>query len=94
MHADGRASWNQRQPVVRFGGYADQMELDGTLEANLVAAIRSARRLRGHPVYADTLSYWTDLLRQARRELPTTSHADSVTQLVIDLETELAERAS
>lgn len=70
------------------------MKLHGTLEANLVAAIRSARRLRGHPVHPDTLSHWTDLLRQARRELSaeTCLHAEPVQQLVVELETELAER--
>lgn len=70
------------------------MELHGTLEVNLGAAIRSARRLRGHPVHPDTISHWTDLLHQARRELGAGSgpSAEVVKQLLIDLETELAER--
>lgn len=70
------------------------MELHGTLEVNLGAAIRSARRLRGHPVHPDTISHWTDLLHQARRELGAGAgpSAEVVKQLLIDLETELAER--
>jgi riboflavin synthase alpha subunit len=45
------------------------MQLHGTVQTNLEAAVRSARRLRGHPVHGDTLAYWTDLLHQARRKL-------------------------
>lgn len=70
------------------------MELHGSVQGNLIAAIRSARRLRGHPVHPDTLGHWTDLLHQARRELGAgSSSTDAIKQLVADLETELAERA-
>ena len=69
------------------------MDVHGSIETNLASAVRSARRLRGHPVHADTLQHWTDLLHQARRELA--ADPDSATgtlkQLVADLETELAD---
>jgi hypothetical protein len=69
------------------------MELHGSVEGNLTAAIRSARRLRGHPVHADTLNHWTDLLHEARRELGTGSEStQGIEQLIADLESELADR--
>jgi hypothetical protein len=37
----------------------------------LIAAVRSASRLRGQPVHADTIKHWADLLHHARRELST-----------------------
>lgn len=72
------------------------MELHGSIETNLVAAVRSARRLRGHPIHADTLQHWTDLLHQARRQLAAelASETETLKQLVADLETELADRSS
>ena len=75
---------------------ADTMELHGSIEANLVAAVRSARRLRGHPIHADTLQHWTDLLYQARRQLSAgpANDANTLKQLVADLETELADHSS
>lgn len=70
------------------------MELHGSIEANLAAAIRSARRLSGHPVHADTLSHWTDLLHQARRELGADSaiENEAMKNLVFELESELVQR--
>ncbi len=72
------------------------MELHGSIEANLASAIRSARRLRGHPVHPDTVSHWTDLLHQARRDLGAASAPppEVIARLLVDLETELAERTS
>ena len=43
------------------------MKLHGTLNANLTDAIASAERLRGCPIYPETLGHWNDLLREARR---------------------------
>ena len=70
------------------------MELHGTIEANLVSAIASARRLRGRPVHEDTISHWSDLLNQARRELAANEddNRQAVLQLMAELETELADR--
>lgn len=69
------------------------MELSGSLSDNLTAAIASARRLRGHPVYSDTMAFWRNLLafareRQRRRRSPSTED----TQLIAELQEELAVR--
>jgi hypothetical protein len=53
--------------------------------------VNSARRLRGHPVHADTLGHWSNLLHHARRELAEGS-TESIQLLILDLEKELAER--
>ena len=70
------------------------MRLHGTVEGNLVAAVRSARRLRGTPVHPDTVRHWTDLLDHARRALAETpaSEKESLERLIAELETELASR--
>ena len=70
------------------------MKLHGSIADNLGAAVRSARRLREHPVHADTLKHWSDLLHHARRELASgTSERSSIEPLVVELETEIARRA-
>jgi hypothetical protein len=67
--------------------------LHGSIEDNLAAAVRSARRFRKHPVHADTLKHWVDLLHHARRELAFgTAERQSIEPLVIELETEIASR--
>jgi hypothetical protein len=70
------------------------MQLHGTTEGNLASAIRSANRLRGHPVHADTLKYWSDLIRHAQGELSTGAAMSSETlmRLVAQLETEITQR--
>lgn len=70
------------------------MKLHGTIEANLQAAIASARRLREHPVHADTVQHWRDLLHQARRQLAAApaEQASGTAKLIAELEEELAER--
>ena len=68
-----------------------EMELHGTVEANLIAAIRSARRLRGHPVHPDTLAHWTEVLHEARREITSATCSSTITELVVELEIEVAE---
>ena len=75
---------------------ADVMELHGSILTNLGSAIRSAQRLRGHPIHADTLQHWTDLLHQARRQLAGNQdeRTETLKQLVADLETELADYPS
>lgn len=69
------------------------MDMHGSIANNLASAIRSARRLRGHPVHADTLEYWTGLIHHARRELADGS-SQQVLDLTLELERELAERAN
>lgn len=70
------------------------MNLHGSIQENLLAAVRSARRLRKHPVHVDTLKHWDDLLHHARRELAAgKGDRSSIEPLVAELETEIASRA-
>ena len=64
------------------------MKIEGTLRANLLAAIASARRLQGRPVHEDTLQYWGELLRHARSDDPLADA--SLGELANDLEAQLA----
>ena len=69
------------------------MELHGSVEDNLMAAVRSARRFRVHPVHADTLKHWDDLLKHARREIESRNgDRRSLEPLIVELETEIAAR--
>jgi hypothetical protein len=69
------------------------MELHGSIANNLTSAVQSARRLRGHPVHADTLDHWRDLLNHARQELANGS-TEPIQALIVELENELADRAA
>jgi hypothetical protein len=69
------------------------MELHGSIVNNLASALQSARRLRGHPVHADTLGHWKDLLDHARRELAAGS-TEPVKSLILELENALADRTA
>ncbi len=55
------------------------------------ASVQSARRLKGHPIHADTLGHWRDLLDDARRELAKGS-TEPLQALILELENELADR--
>jgi ribosomal 50S subunit-associated protein YjgA (DUF615 family) len=66
------------------------VKIEGTLRANLLAAIASARRLKGEPVHEDTLQYWGELLKHARSESQLTD--ESLAGLADDLEAQLAAR--
>ena len=70
------------------------MQLHGSTEGNLIAAVRSASRLRGQPVHADTINHWTQLLDHARRELSTNvvSQSEPLRRLVAELEVEMTRR--
>ena len=70
------------------------MHLHGSLETNLSSAVQSARRLRGHPVHAGTLAHWTELIHRSRRELAGGDAGDGILPLVLELETELADRSA
>ena len=70
------------------------MELHGTVEVNLKAAVRSAQRFRGSPVHRDTLQHWSDLLNHARHEHAAGDNRRVIGGLIIDLEGELAQRNS
>jgi hypothetical protein len=60
------------------------MELHGTLDSNLLAALQSIRRLKDHPVHPDTEVHWKSLVQHARREL-----ANDCTELILSLTAEL-----
>jgi hypothetical protein len=64
------------------------MQIEGTIRANLIAAIASARRLRGRPVHRDTVKYWRQLLDYARRASAPPG-PDAFAELMAELETEL-----
>ncbi len=70
------------------------MKFHGPILDNLNNAIVSARRLRGHPVYKDTLTYWNELIHEARRiqREPAYEQADLLEAAIVSLEVELAER--
>lgn len=70
------------------------MKLDGSIIQNLVSAVKSAERLRGHPVHEDTLVFWQALLthsRAAKRSQPVTDMA-TIETLIARLQSELAAR--
>jgi hypothetical protein len=69
------------------------MDLNATIAKNLTSAVESARRLRGHPVHADTLAHWADLLHHARRQVASGS-SEPILPLVLELEKELADRCA
>jgi hypothetical protein len=70
------------------------MELHGSLIDNLSMAVASAKRLRNHPVYKDTLEFWQELLREARRARTQIepSRLVALDSIIEQLELELAER--
>jgi hypothetical protein len=71
------------------------MKLHGSTEGNLIAAVRSATRFRGHPVHADTVKHWENLLHHARRELSgcTALASAPLQRLIVELEIELDKRS-
>ena len=70
------------------------MRLHGSIEENLAAAVRSARRLRQDRVHADTLKYWDDLLNHSRSELASgTGERPLIEPLIAELEAEIAGRS-
>jgi hypothetical protein len=75
-------------------GLRSGMQLDGSILDDLDRAVASARRLRRHPVYKDTLTYWAELLQEARRIRldPGCVQREKLDGLIVSLEEELAER--
>lgn len=69
------------------------MELFGTITQNLRAAVESSRRLKSHPIHRDTLTFWSQLVSEARslkaREQSVDPELDA---LIVELEGILAER--
>ena len=65
------------------------MMMAGTLRSNLLAAITSARRLKGTKVHKDTIDYWHRLAEYGRHNCRQPL-GESVAELVAELESELA----
>ena len=63
------------------------MKFHGPILDNLTNALASARRLRGHPVYKDTLTYWNELIQEARRMQRDPAHkqADLLEAAIVNL---------
>jgi hypothetical protein len=61
------------------------MRIEGTIRANLLAAIASIRRLRGQSVHGDTMGHWRKLADHARE-----SGCKADGELSGELEAELA----
>ena len=72
------------------------MEMHGSITENLKLAVQSSRRLRGHPIYRDTIRFWSDLLHEARaqRALESVVLEPEVQQLIAELEIVVAENGS
>ena len=72
-----------------------EMQLHGSTEANLTAAIRSANRLRGRAIYEDTIAFWAGSCCTLVAE-PSCSNAlpsHSLARLVAELELEIDKRS-
>jgi hypothetical protein len=69
------------------------VELHGSIANNLISAVQSARRLRGHPVHSDTLAHWKELLDHARHQLANGA-TEPLHPLIVELENELADRSA
>lgn len=89
---------NSNRVDVRMHGQLQRrpclVKLDGSLKGNLEGAIASARRLRGQPVYPETLQYWSELASFAWRDIGSRSgpQVGPLANLVRQLEEELASR--
>lgn len=61
------------------------MNIAGTVEANLRAALRSARRLKSRPVHPDTVDHWLKLMLDAKAE-PEARQSSRTFKLIGDAE--------
>ena len=68
------------------------MRIEGSVRANLLAAIASAKRWRGRPVHRDTIAHWRRLADHSRKA-DRQPYGEMVGDLIAQLETEL-EKAS
>jgi hypothetical protein len=66
------------------------MRIEGSVRANLIAAVAGARRWRGRPVHADTIQHWRRLLDYGR-QIDRQPCGEQVSDLVSELEFELAQ---
>jgi hypothetical protein len=100
--SDGSVSEATAAGMVGMGGISSRRGTDavgvetkiyGSIQDNLMAAVRSARRLHNHPVHADTLKHWNDLLHYARQELASGAGDQQLIEaLIADLGAAVADR--
>ena len=64
------------------------MRIEGSLRANLIAAVASARRWRGRPVHRDTVEHWRRLADYGRL-VERQPSGELVGDLVAELDTEV-----
>ena len=64
------------------------MQIEGSVRANMLAAIASARRWRGQQVHRDTIDHWRRVLDYGRRA-STQQSGDILGDVVAELEAEL-----
>lgn len=64
------------------------MRIEGSVRANLIAAVASARRWRGRPVHRDTVDHWQRLLDYGRL-VHRQPCGEAAGELVAELEAEL-----
>ena len=64
------------------------MRIEGSVRANLIAAVASARRWRGRPVHRDTVDHWRRLVDYGRL-VERQPCGEAVSDLVAELETEV-----
>lgn len=69
------------------------MELNGSIHANLRAALQSARRLKDGPVHPDTVHHWSGIVAAAQKD-ETAMQSFKTRELVSDLEREISARRS
>ena len=66
------------------------MRIEGSVRANLIAAVASARRWRGRPVHKDTFDHWRQLAEYGR-VVERQPCGEAVSDLVAELESEMAQ---
>ena len=64
------------------------MQIEGSIRANLIAAVASARQWRGRAVHKDTADHWRRLIDYGRR-VECQPSGEAVGELLTELETEL-----
>lgn len=77
----------RRTPLMKASGDRS-VRIEGSLRANLIAAVASARRWRGRPVHKDTVDHWRRLLDYGRL-VDRQPSGETVGDLVAKLETEM-----
>ena len=71
------------------GSERQPMRIEGSVRSNLLAAVASARRLRGQPVHEDTVDHWRRLVDYGRL-IERQPCGEKVGDLVSQLETEVS----